>query len=154
MEVERDGHLPFLDVYIYMKPDGTMGHKAYHKPTHTHLCLNWGSHYHHSKKHANFPPWCTVVSHRHIQGEWLLWPTDSQGSQSSCGIAFESDCPSAVPTHHQGGQLPAARPGQPRIEYTGSIQHPLLMWLVLHLRCVQKVLEIMVQSSSKPFYSK
>jgi hypothetical protein len=40
METERDGHLPFLDTNIYRKPDGSLGHKVYRKPTHTNLYLN------------------------------------------------------------------------------------------------------------------
>jgi hypothetical protein len=35
MEKEEDGHLPFLDINIYRKPDGSLGHKVYRKPTHT-----------------------------------------------------------------------------------------------------------------------
>jgi hypothetical protein len=31
MEMERDGHLPFLDIDIYHKPDGSLGHTVYHK---------------------------------------------------------------------------------------------------------------------------
>jgi hypothetical protein len=26
---EEDGHLPFLDIDIYRKPDGSLGHKVY-----------------------------------------------------------------------------------------------------------------------------
>jgi hypothetical protein len=33
METERDGHLPFLDIDIYRKPDGLLGHRIYRKPT-------------------------------------------------------------------------------------------------------------------------
>jgi hypothetical protein len=52
MEMERDGHLPFLDIVIYHKPDGSLGHKVYHKPTHTNLYLNSKSHHHPSNKQA------------------------------------------------------------------------------------------------------
>jgi hypothetical protein len=52
METERDGHLPFLDIDIYRKPDGSLGHKVYHKPTHTNLYLNSNSHHHPSNKQA------------------------------------------------------------------------------------------------------
>jgi hypothetical protein len=29
METEKDGHLPFLDIDIYRKRDGSLGHKVY-----------------------------------------------------------------------------------------------------------------------------
>jgi hypothetical protein len=35
MEIERDVHLPFRDINIYRRPDGSMGHKVYRKPSHT-----------------------------------------------------------------------------------------------------------------------
>jgi len=37
MEIEDEGHLPFLDIDIYRKTDGSLGHRAYRKPTHTNL---------------------------------------------------------------------------------------------------------------------
>lgn len=40
MEVESDGKLPFLDVMVYKKQDGTLGHSVHRKPTHTDLYLN------------------------------------------------------------------------------------------------------------------
>ena len=49
MEKEEDGHLPFLDINIYRKPDGSLGHKVYRKPTHTNLYLNQNSHHHPAK---------------------------------------------------------------------------------------------------------
>jgi hypothetical protein len=39
MEKEEDGHLPFLDIDIYRKPDGSLGHSVYRKPTHTNLYI-------------------------------------------------------------------------------------------------------------------
>jgi hypothetical protein len=39
MEIEKDGHLPFLDIDIYRKTDSSLGHKVYRKPTHTNLYL-------------------------------------------------------------------------------------------------------------------
>jgi hypothetical protein len=52
METENEGHLPFLDLDIYRRPDGSLGHKEYHKPTHTNLYLNAKSHHHPSNKQA------------------------------------------------------------------------------------------------------
>jgi hypothetical protein len=37
MEVEEGDHLPFLDIDIYRKANGSLGHKVYRKPTHTNL---------------------------------------------------------------------------------------------------------------------
>jgi hypothetical protein len=52
MEIEKDSHLPFLDIDIFRRPDGSLGHKVYRKPTHTNLYLNPGSHHHPSNKQA------------------------------------------------------------------------------------------------------
>jgi hypothetical protein len=41
-EMERGSHLPFLDMDIYRRPDGCLGHKSHHKPTHTSISLNCG----------------------------------------------------------------------------------------------------------------
>jgi hypothetical protein len=55
METESEGHLPFLDLDIYRRPDGSLGHKVYRKPTNTNLYLNAKSHHHPSNKHAVLP---------------------------------------------------------------------------------------------------
>jgi hypothetical protein len=52
METESEGHLPFLDLDIYRRPDGSLAHKVYRKPTHTNLYLNVKSHHHPSNKQA------------------------------------------------------------------------------------------------------
>ena len=52
MEIEEDGHLPFLDIDIYRKADGSLGHKVYREPTHTNLYLHQHSHHHPSNKHS------------------------------------------------------------------------------------------------------
>jgi hypothetical protein len=52
MEVEENGHLPFLNIDIYKKGDGSLGHKVYRKPTHTHLYLHQLSHHHPANKHS------------------------------------------------------------------------------------------------------
>jgi len=52
MDIEKDGHLPFLDIDIYRKMDGTLGHKVYRKPTHTNLYLQQSSHHHPANKHS------------------------------------------------------------------------------------------------------
>ncbi|KAJ4425835.1 hypothetical protein ANN_27461 [Periplaneta americana] len=49
-EVEKDGCLPFLDILISRKPDGTLGHSVYRKPMHTDLYLNGRSHHHPAQK--------------------------------------------------------------------------------------------------------
>jgi hypothetical protein len=52
MEIEEEGHLPFLDIDIYRKMDGSLGHKVYRKPTHTNLYLHHKSHHHPANKHS------------------------------------------------------------------------------------------------------
>ncbi|KAJ7314096.1 hypothetical protein JRQ81_006031, partial [Phrynocephalus forsythii] len=46
MEIEANNQLPFLDVLIYKKPDGSLGHTIYQKKTHTNRYLNAQSHHH------------------------------------------------------------------------------------------------------------
>ncbi|PNF33864.1 hypothetical protein B7P43_G07226 [Cryptotermes secundus] len=52
METETEGHLPFLDIDIYRRPDGSLGHRVYRKSTHTNLYLNAAFHHHPSNKQA------------------------------------------------------------------------------------------------------
>jgi hypothetical protein len=52
MEIEKDGHLPFLDIDVYRKTDGSLGHKVYCKPTHTSLYLQQSSHHHPANKQS------------------------------------------------------------------------------------------------------
>ena len=52
MEIKGDGHLPFLDIDIYRRLEGSLGHKAYQKPTHNYLYLNPGSRLHSSNIQA------------------------------------------------------------------------------------------------------
>jgi hypothetical protein len=40
IQIEGDSHLPFLDIDIYRRMDGSLGHKVYRKPTHTNLYAN------------------------------------------------------------------------------------------------------------------
>ena len=50
MELEKEGCLPFLDVLVNRKPNGTLGHRVYRKPTHTDRYLNAASHHHPAQK--------------------------------------------------------------------------------------------------------
>jgi hypothetical protein len=52
METESEGHMPFLDLAIYRRPDGTLRHKVYCKPTYANLYLNAKSHHYPSIKRA------------------------------------------------------------------------------------------------------
>jgi hypothetical protein len=52
MQVEEEGHLPFLDIDMYKKRDSSLGHKVYRKPTHTNLYLHQTSHHHPANKHS------------------------------------------------------------------------------------------------------
>ncbi|XP_046406226.1 uncharacterized protein LOC124171132 [Ischnura elegans] len=46
MQTEKDNRLPFLDILIERRADGSLGHSVYRKPTHTDLYLNGRSHHH------------------------------------------------------------------------------------------------------------
>ncbi|XP_046383788.1 uncharacterized protein LOC124154233 [Ischnura elegans] len=50
MEKERDGKLPFLDVMVRRKGDGSLRHAIYRKTTHTNRYLNAMSHHHPAQK--------------------------------------------------------------------------------------------------------
>jgi hypothetical protein len=39
METEIDGYLPFLDIHIYSRSNGSLGHKVYRKPTHAYISM-------------------------------------------------------------------------------------------------------------------
>jgi len=51
MEIEENGHLPFLDIDIHKK-HGSLGHKVHRKPTHINLYLHQLSHHHLANKHS------------------------------------------------------------------------------------------------------
>jgi hypothetical protein len=79
MATESKGHLPFLDLDIYRRSDGSLRHKVYRKPTHANLYLNAKSHHHPSNKQAVL----STLVHRvralcdedSLQGE-LVFPRD------------------------------------------------------------------------------
>jgi len=50
VETEYNGHLPFLDIDIYRKPDGSLEYSVYRKPTHTNFCLCVGLLHHLTNK--------------------------------------------------------------------------------------------------------
>jgi hypothetical protein len=50
MELEENNSIPFLDVLITRKQDGTLGHKVFRKKTHTDSYLHADSHHHPSQK--------------------------------------------------------------------------------------------------------
>ena len=52
VEIEKDNELPFLDVLVYKKNDGTLGHKIYRKPTHTNRYLHAQSNHAPSQKNS------------------------------------------------------------------------------------------------------
>jgi len=52
MEIEAEGHLSFLDVNIYKKMDGSLGHQVYWKPTHTNFYLHQKTHQLPANKHS------------------------------------------------------------------------------------------------------
>jgi len=50
MEKEEEGHLPFQDIDIYRKTDGSLEHKVYWKPIHTSHYLHQNLHHHPANK--------------------------------------------------------------------------------------------------------
>jgi len=50
MEVEKNQSLSFLDVLVSRRPDGSLGHTVYRKPTHTDLYLHAKSAHHPAQK--------------------------------------------------------------------------------------------------------
>ena len=50
MEVEENESIPFLDVLVYRKLDGSLGHKVFRKKTHTDSYLDADSHHHPAQK--------------------------------------------------------------------------------------------------------
>lgn len=52
MELEQEGSLPFLDILVSMKDDGSLERKVYRKNTHTNLYLKSNSHHHTAQKIA------------------------------------------------------------------------------------------------------
>jgi hypothetical protein len=51
-DVEQDRTLSFLDFLVSRRPDGSLGHTAYRKPTHTDLYSHARSEHHLPQKHA------------------------------------------------------------------------------------------------------
>jgi hypothetical protein len=49
---KEEVHLPFLNIDVYRKTNGSLGHKVYHKPTHTNLNLHQNSHHHPAHKQS------------------------------------------------------------------------------------------------------
>ena len=52
MELEKNSCIPFLDVMVKRKSDGTLGHSIYCKPTHTDRYLHASSHHHPRQKNS------------------------------------------------------------------------------------------------------
>ncbi|KAJ4441105.1 hypothetical protein ANN_10955 [Periplaneta americana] len=73
METEKDGRLPFLDVMVQRRTDGTLGHDVYRKPTHTDRYLHKTSNHHPGQKRAMMKTLINrarrVAEPRHIQRE-------------------------------------------------------------------------------------
>ena len=48
--MEENGSIPFLDVRITKRPDATLSHQVYRKPTHTEQYLHVDPHHHPAQK--------------------------------------------------------------------------------------------------------
>jgi hypothetical protein len=70
MEIGGGDHLPFLDIEIYRKANGSLGHKVYRKPTHTNLYLHHLSHHHPANKEKCPPPLYTEQDLSVIKNHW------------------------------------------------------------------------------------
>jgi hypothetical protein len=73
MEVEQDRTLPFLDVLVSRRVDGTLGHTVYRKSTHTDLYLHAKSEHHPAQKRAVLT---TLIRHAKT-----LYDPDSLGKE-------------------------------------------------------------------------
>ena len=51
--------IAFLDIHIYRKTDGSLGHEAYWKPTHINLYQHWNSQHHPAIKQSDLASWYT-----------------------------------------------------------------------------------------------
>ena len=51
-ELRDDGSMPFLDILITLKEDGSLNSSVFRKPTHTDLYLQWDSHHTISSKYS------------------------------------------------------------------------------------------------------
>jgi hypothetical protein len=69
MEVEQNQSLPFLGVLVSRRPNGSLGHKVYRKPTHTNFYLHMKSDHHPTQKKAVL----TML----IQCAWTICDADS-----------------------------------------------------------------------------
>lgn len=52
-ESEKEEKLPFLDILLIRKLDGSLGRNVYRKPTHTNVYINSQSHHHPAQKWAS-----------------------------------------------------------------------------------------------------
>lgn len=60
METERHGHMAFLDIDVYRRHDGSLGHRVYRKPTDADLYLSATCHHHPANKQAVL----SILAHR------------------------------------------------------------------------------------------
>jgi len=108
---KEEGHLPFLDIDIYRKTDGSLGHKVYRKSTHTNLYLHQNSHHHPTNKQSvlsspdtqnqsplwpGFPPPRTRISHHPLQGQWIQSSTAKRAMKPATRTAKTDDKPTST----------------------------------------------------------
>jgi hypothetical protein len=69
-QIKRDGHPTFLDINIYHKPDGSLQHKVYHKPTYTHTLTSTST----PTLTTTLPTERIYTPHTSAQDQIPLWP--------------------------------------------------------------------------------
>jgi hypothetical protein len=101
METESEGHLPFLDLDIYRRPDGSLGHKVYCKPTHCIFTSTPSPILTHPISKRRYVLWYTEpeisVMKTACRLSWCSWRTSSERMTTTTDRSTEPS--TAVRTH-------------------------------------------------------
>ncbi|XP_071439457.1 uncharacterized protein [Hetaerina americana] len=129
METEKNKRLPFLDILIERKRDGSLGHQVYRKPTHTDLYLNGRSHHHPAQKRGVISTLVhratSVSDQEHLEAEIKHLRKTFQ--QNGYGTREINMALKRAFTNPEGRREEAEKPGEmPRaIGSSGTFQPPL-----------------------------